>query len=45
MLTGAGDVNRRMEKITVSFMRMSFVLHLERFGEMKNTYKIFYLKI
>jgi len=29
----------------VSFRRMSFVLHLGRFGEMKNTYKIFCLKI
>ena len=37
----AGDVNRRMEKVTLSFRRMSLVLYVRHFGEMKITLKVF----
>jgi len=30
-----------LEKVTLSFKRMSFVLYVRHFGEMKITYKVF----
>ena len=35
-----GEVNRRTEKIAISFRKMRLV-HVRRFGEMKITFKIF----